>query len=106
MAGAGPALRGDRRVRRGAGSLALSGRIGQSAQGYEIPAPNIARCGLKVAAKAQDWEALVPDEAPNAQYVAEGLRQLRQLSDAPLLGSLLDPARSLKNDLLRPALRL
>jgi hypothetical protein len=66
----------------------------------EIPAPNIACCGLKVAAKAQDWEALVPDEAPNAEYVRQELRQLHaSFSDAPLLGSLLDPARNLKNDL-------
>lgn len=66
----------------------------------EIPAPNIACCGLKVAAKAQDWEALVPDEVPNADYVRQELRQLHaSFSDAPLLGSLLDPARSLKNDL-------
>jgi len=66
----------------------------------EIPAPNIACCGLKVAAKAQDWEALVPDEAPKAEYVRQELRQLHaSFSDAPLLGSLLDPARSLKNDL-------
>jgi hypothetical protein len=66
----------------------------------EIPAPNIACCGLKVAAKAQEWEALVPDEAPNAAYVRQELRRLHtSFSDAPLLGSLLDPARSLKNDL-------
>lgn len=66
----------------------------------EILAPNIACCGLKVAAKAQDWEALVPDEAPNAEYVRQELRQLHaSFSDAPLLGSLLDPSRSLKNDL-------
>lgn len=66
----------------------------------EIPAPNIACCGLKVAAKAQDWEALVPDETPNVAYVRQELRQLHaSFSDAPLLGSLLDPARSLKNDL-------
>ncbi|WP_454773157.1 Eco57I restriction-modification methylase domain-containing protein [Janthinobacterium tructae] len=66
----------------------------------EIPAPNIACCGLKVAAKAQDWEGLVPDEAPNAEYVRQELRQLHaSFSDAPLLGSLLDPARSLKSDL-------
>jgi hypothetical protein len=66
----------------------------------EIPAPNIACCGLKVAAKAQDWEALVPNEAPNAAYVRQELRQLHaSFSDAPLLGSLLDPRRSLKNDL-------
>ncbi len=66
----------------------------------EIPAPSIACCGLKVAAKAQDWEALVPDEAPNAEYVRQELRQLHaSFSQAPLLGSLLDPARSLKSDL-------
>ena len=66
----------------------------------EIPAPNIACCGLKVAAKAQDWEALVPDDALNAEYVRQELRQLHaSFSNAPLLGSLLDPARSLKNDL-------
>ena len=66
----------------------------------EIPAPNIACCGLKVAAKAQDWEALVPDDAPNAEYVRQELRLLHaSFAQAPLLGSLLDPARSLKNDL-------
>lgn len=66
----------------------------------EIPAPNIACCGLKVAAKAEDWEALVSDEAPNAEYVRQELRQLHASFDkAPLLGSLLDPSRSLKNDL-------
>ena len=42
----------------------------------------------------------MPDEAPNAHYVRQELRQLHaSFSDAPLLGSLLDPARSLKNDL-------
>lgn len=66
----------------------------------EIPAPSIACCGLKVAAKAQDWEALVPDEAPNADYVRQELRHLHaSFAQAPLLGSLLDPSRSLKNDL-------
>lgn len=66
----------------------------------EIPAPNIACCGLKVVAQAQDWEALVPNEAPNAEYVRQELRQLHaSFAQAPLLGSLLDPARSLKNDL-------
>ena len=66
----------------------------------EIPAPNIACCGLKVAAKAQDWEALVPGDAPNAEYVRQELRQLHaSFAKAPLLGSLLDPSRSLKNDL-------
>ena len=66
----------------------------------DMPAPNIACCGLKVAARAADWMALVPDEVPNATYLRQELRLLHDsFSQAPLLGSLLDPARSLKNDL-------
>ena len=66
----------------------------------EIPAPNIACCGIKVAAKAKDWEVLVPDEASNAEYVRQELRHLHaSFAQAPFLGSLLDPSRSLKNDL-------
>jgi len=65
----------------------------------EIPAPNIACCGLKVAAKAEDWEALVPAEATNAAHLREGLRRLHELfAQAPLLGSLLSPGKS-KGDL-------
>lgn len=70
----------------------------------EMPAPNIACCGLKVAARAADWMALVPDEVPNAGYLRQELRLLHDsFSQAPLLGSLLDPARSLKNDLATPS---
>ncbi|MBK6655415.1 DNA methyltransferase [Zoogloea sp.] len=66
----------------------------------DMPAPNIACCGLKVAARAADWMALVPDEMPNATYLRQELRLLHDsFSQAPLLGSLLDPARSLKKDL-------
>lgn len=66
----------------------------------DMPAPNIACCGLKVAARAADWMALVPDDLPNAAYLRQELRLLHDsFSQAPLLGSLLDPARSLKNDL-------
>ncbi len=66
----------------------------------DMPAPQIACCGLKVAAKPQDWMALVPDDAPNAQLLRQELRLLHgSFAQAPLLGSLLDPARSLKNDL-------
>jgi hypothetical protein len=66
----------------------------------DMPAPQIACCGLKVAAKPEDWMALVPDEAPNAQLLRQELRLLHaSFAQAPLLGSLLDPARSLKNDL-------
>lgn len=66
----------------------------------DMPVPNIACCGLKVAARAADWMALVPDEMPNAAYLRQELRLLHDsFSQAPLLGSLLDPARSLKHDL-------
>lgn len=65
----------------------------------EIPAPNIACCGLKVAAKVQDWQALVPVDAANAAHLREGLVRLHQLfAQAPLLGSLLSPGKS-KGDL-------
>lgn len=64
-----------------------------------IPAPNIACCGLKVAAKAQDWEALVPSDAPKAAHLREGLARIHQLFvQAPLLGSLLSPSQQ-KGDL-------
>lgn len=67
----------------------------------EIPVPNIACCGLKVAAKAQDWESLVPDDDPNARGLREGLRQLHQtFAQAPLLGSLLDPRQAYRSDLI------
>lgn len=66
----------------------------------DMPAPQIACCGLKVAAKPEDWMALVPDDAPHAQLLRQELRLLHaSFAQAPLLGSLLDPARSLKNDL-------
>lgn len=66
----------------------------------DMPAPQVACCGLKVAAKPEDWMALVPDDAPNASYLRQELRLLHaSFAQAPLLGSLLDPARSLKNDL-------
>lgn len=66
----------------------------------DMPAPQVACCGLKVAAKPEDWMALVPDDAPNAAYLRQELRLLHaSFAQAPLLGSLLDPSRSLKNDL-------
>jgi hypothetical protein len=65
-----------------------------------MPAPQVACCGLKVAAKPEDWMALVPDDAPNAAYLHQELRLMHaSFAQAPLLGSLLDPARSLNNDL-------
>jgi hypothetical protein len=66
----------------------------------DMPAPQVACCGLKVAAKPEDWMALVPDDAANAAYLRQELRLLHaSFAQAPLLGSLLDPVRSLKNDL-------
>ncbi|NML45917.1 SAM-dependent DNA methyltransferase [Ramlibacter sp. G-1-2-2] len=66
----------------------------------DMPAPKVACCGLKVAAKPEDWMALVPDDTANATYLRQELRLLHaSFAQAPLLGSLLDPARSLKNDL-------
>jgi REP element-mobilizing transposase RayT len=68
----------------------------------DMPAPNIACCGLKVAASAKDWEALVPDSQPNAALLRQELRLLHaSFAQAPLLGSLLDPARGLKDDLFK-----
>ena len=70
----------------------------------DMPAPQVACCGLKVAAKPEDWMALVPEDLPGdpprAAYLRQELRLLHaSFAQAPLLGSLLDPARSLKNDL-------
>jgi hypothetical protein len=73
----------------------------------EIPAPNIACCGLKVAAKSQDWEALVPDGAPNAAHLRQGLSRLHEtFAQAPLLGSLLDPRKADTGDLFAADYRL
>ena len=66
----------------------------------EMPSPNVACCGLKVAAKAEDWEALVPNNVTDAVLMRHELRLLHEIfAQAPLLGSLLDPSKSLKNDL-------
>ena len=65
----------------------------------EIPSPHIACCGLKVAGKVEDWQALVPEDAAHAKPLREGLARLhRQFAQAPLLGSLLSPSRQ-KGDL-------
>lgn len=66
----------------------------------QMPAPQVACCGLKVAATPEDWMALVPDNADNPQLLRQELGLLHaSFAQAPLLGSLLDPARSLKEDL-------
>ena len=66
----------------------------------DMPTPNVACCGLKVAAKPEDWMALVPDDMLDAAYLKQELRLLHaSFAQAPLLGSLLDTARSLREDL-------
>jgi hypothetical protein len=66
----------------------------------DMPAPNIACSGLKVAAQPGTWEALVADSALNATVLRQELRLLHaNFQQAPLLGSLLDPTRSISNDL-------
>lgn len=72
---------------------------GQSLGVRPIPNPRIACCGLKVAAKVEDWQALVPDDVQNVKQLREGLARLhQQFVQAPLLGSLLSPSRQ-KSDL-------
>lgn len=61
----------------------------------DMPAPQVACCGLKVAAKPEDWAALVPDHVTNAEHLHEGLRRLHgDFAQAPFLGSLLDPSKA------------
>jgi hypothetical protein len=61
----------------------------------DMPAPNIACCGLKVGAKSAEWTALVPDHVDNADELKNGLRQLHKaFTQAPILGSLLDTGKS------------
>lgn len=62
----------------------------------DMPAPRIACCGLKVSASADAWAALVPTSLSNAELLTQEIRGLHGVfSQAPLLGSLLDPIRSL-----------
>ena len=66
----------------------------------DMPAPRIACCGLKVAGRAQDWAALVPNDIANAEHLRQGLNRLHNtFAQAPLLGSLLDPSKANKGDL-------
>ncbi|MCX8520904.1 MAG: SAM-dependent DNA methyltransferase [Rhodoferax sp.] len=61
----------------------------------DMPAPQVACCGLKVASKPSEWAALVPEHVENAQHLKEGLRRLHaDFVQAPLLGSLLDPSKA------------
>jgi len=62
----------------------------------DMPTPRIACCGLKVSASADVWAELVPSSLSNAELLTQEIRGLHGVfSQAPLLGSLLDPVRSL-----------
>lgn len=66
----------------------------------DMPAPQVACCGLQVAASAEDWVALIPDSLSNKKLVAQEIRGLHaDFMQSPLLGSLLDPSRRQKHDL-------
>ena len=82
-------------------ALALAAWTYPDAGGYRpLPPLNVACCGLKVSAKVDDWAALVPNDAPHAALLRQEFKLLHAaMQDAPLLGSLLDPWRHLKNDL-------
>ena len=66
-----------------------------------MPTPQVACCGLKLSATSEQWQGLVPADAPNADRLRAGLAQLhRAFSQAPILGSLLHPARAGEANLL------
>ncbi len=66
-----------------------------------MPTPQVACCGLKLSATTEQWQALVPADAPDTERLRAGLAQLhRTFSQAPLLGSLLHPARAGEANLL------
>jgi hypothetical protein len=60
-----------------------------------MPSPAVACCGLKPAAKVEDWLALVPEDHQKAERLRAGLKRLHStVLQAPLLGSLLDRAEA------------
>jgi len=68
------------------------------AGGYRsLPALNIACVGQRIETPREQWLALAGD---NPELRAGMARLYDTFSDAPILGSLIDPARSLKGDLL------
>ncbi len=73
------------------------------AGGYRnLPALNIACVGQRIETPREQWLALAGD---NPELKAGMARLYDTFSDAPILGSLIDPARSLKGDLLTAAWR-
>lgn len=68
------------------------------AGGYRsLPALNIACVGQRIQTPREQWLALAGD---NPELKTGMARLYDTFSDAPILGSLIDPARSLKGDLL------
>jgi hypothetical protein len=66
--------------------------------GYrELPSLNIAWVGQSIKAKKEDWLSLAGDDE-RLYYGMEAL--YNTFKDAPLLGSLIDPGKSIANDLL------
>ena len=66
-----------------------------------MPSPQVACCGLKLSASSEQWQALVPANAQGSERLKSGLAQLHQaFSQAPVLGSLLHPARASEANLL------
>lgn len=74
-------------------ALALSAWRYADAEGYRpLPVLNIACSGLTINSKKEEWLALAGDKA-NLRMALESLYQ--QFSDAPVLGSLINPKLSL-----------
>ncbi|HHZ9317070.1 TPA: Eco57I restriction-modification methylase domain-containing protein [Pseudomonas aeruginosa] len=68
------------------------------ASGYRsLPTLNIACVGQRIQTPREQWLALAGD---NPELKAGMARLYDTFSDAPILGSLIDPARSLKGDLI------
>ncbi len=69
-----------------------------AAGGYRsLPALNIACVGQRIETPREQWLALAGD---NPELKAGMARLYDTFSDAPILGSLIDPARSLRGDLI------
>ncbi len=63
-------------------------------QHFELPSLNLACSGLSINAKEEDWVGLASEDT----FAHEGMRRLYSLfSDAPTLGSLIDPLRMKTN---------
>jgi hypothetical protein len=60
-----------------------------------MPSPKVACCGLKLGTTVEQWQALIPSSAHDRDRLRAGMVQLHQaFSKAPLMGSLLEPARA------------